>query len=143
MNGRDFLEVAKNLSRSQFEASLRSAISRAYYGLFNAAAQLLRELGFAVEHGPGAHGQVYHRLFNSGIERSIDFARIIDELRTQRNEADYNMQSLNFQNQAACSLRVAKAEIPNGLLADFNKEALRSQIRTGIREYEGKIGLHA
>jgi len=40
-------------------------------------------------------------------------------------------------------LRVAKAEAAIGLLADCNKDPLRGQIRTGIRDYERKIGLHS
>jgi len=139
MNGQDFLDVAKNLSRSQFEASLRSAISRAYYALLNCAIQLLLELGFTVDQGPGAHGQTHRRLFNCGIEQAIEFARVLDELRMQRNQADYNMKSAEFQNQTVCALRVAKAEIAIGLLAESNKEPLRSRIRAGIRDYERRI----
>jgi hypothetical protein len=52
------------------------------------------------------------------------------------------MKSAEFQNQANCTLRVAKVEIALGLLADCDKEPLRSQIRNGIREYERKIGLY-
>jgi len=139
MNGRDFLEVAKNLARSQFEASLRSAISRAYYALLNEAIQFLIELGFSVEHGPGAHGQVYRRLFNCGVSQMDEFSRILDELRTLRNQADYNMKSTDFQNQATSALRVATAAMAIELFNESNKEPLRSQIRTGIREYERKI----
>ncbi len=58
------------------------------------------------------------------------------------NEADYNMKSNEFQSQAICALRVAKAEAAIGLLVDCSKEPWRSQIRTGIREYERKTGLH-
>ncbi len=43
MRGADFLEVAKDLAKAQSEAALRSALSHAYYGLFNAAAQVLNE----------------------------------------------------------------------------------------------------
>lgn len=143
MNGQDFFDVAKNLSRSQFEASLRSAISRAYYALLNCTIQLLQGLGFAVDQGPGAHGQTHRRLSNCGIEEMIEFARVLDELRTQRNQADYNMKSAEFQSQANCALRIAKVEIAIGILADCAKEPLRGQIRAGIREYERKLGLNS
>jgi uncharacterized protein (UPF0332 family) len=143
MQGRDFLDVAKNLCRSQIEASLRSAISRAYYALLNTAAQLLMGLGFSMEQGPGVHGQVRNRFFNCGIEQLGEFSSTLDELRRQRNEADCNMKSKEFQSQAICTLRVAKAEAAIGLLTDCDKEPLRSQIRAGIREYERKIGLHS
>lgn len=85
MDGKDFLIAAKKLVRSQFEAGLRSSISRAYYGLFHVAAQFLAELGFSIEQGPSVHGAVRNRLSNSGVEPLVDFAQTLDELRTQRN----------------------------------------------------------
>ena len=139
MRGQDFLVVAKNLMKSPFEASVRSAISRAYYALLNSAVELLTGLGFSVEQGPGKHGQVRNRLSNSGVAQLVDFSHIFDELRTQRNAADYNMKSKEFQNQPICALRIAKTELAIGLLTECNKEPLRSQIRTNIREYDRKI----
>jgi len=143
MQGRDFLAVAENLVKSQFEASIRSAVSRAYYAVLNSANELLLDLGFSVERGPGVHGQVRNRLSNCGVETLADFPAIFDELRAQRNDADYNMKSKEFLDQAICALRVARAELAINLLADCNKEPLRSQIRAGIREYERKLGLHS
>ncbi len=139
MQGRDFLDVAKNLARSHYEASLRSAISRAYYALLNSAVQFLLELGFHVGQGPGKHGEVHHRLFNCGLEQMVEFSKLLDELRRRRNDADYDMSSAQFQSQPTCALWVANAELAIGYLVDCNKEPLRSQIRAGIREYEGKM----
>jgi len=63
----------------------------------------------------------------------------MDELRTQRNKADYDLGSKGFQNQAICALKVAGAELAIELLTQCNKEPLRSQIRNNIRAYESKI----
>ncbi len=139
MDGREFLEAAKSLAKSQSEAFLRSAISRAYYALLNVASQFLIRLGFVVQRGPAKHGQVYAWLFNCGVDKMVDFARLLDELRTRRNEADYDMDSKEFQNNVICSLRVAKAELALKLLAECDKTSLRQQIQNGIREYERKI----
>lgn len=139
MQGQDFLVVAKNLIKSQFEASIRTAISRAYYAVLNSANELLLDLGFSVERGPGVHGQVRNRLANCGVETLADFQAIFDELRAQRNDADYNMKSKEFHDQTICALRVARAALAINLLADCNKEPLRSQIRKGIHDYEKQI----
>lgn len=139
MQGKDFLEVAKTLIRSKFEASLRSAISRAYYALFNSAAQFLMDLGFSIDKGPGVHGTIRDRFYHSGTEQLIDFAQTLDELRTRRNKADYDMISKEFQNQAMCVLNVAGAELAIKHLTNCNKEPLRSQIRKNIQGYERKI----
>jgi uncharacterized protein (UPF0332 family) len=139
MDGKDFLISAKKFVRSQFEADLRSAISRAYYALFHSAAQFLAELGFHIEQGPGVHGAVRNRLYNCGVEQLVDFAQTMDELRTQRNKADYDMNSKEFQNQAISALKVAAAELASEIVSQCNVEPLRSQIRNNIREYERKI----
>ena len=73
MKGADFLIVAKDLLKAQSEAALRSAISRAYYALFNSAAEVLREWGFTVSDGPGAHGEIRNRFSNCGIEQVTNF----------------------------------------------------------------------
>jgi len=139
MQGADFLEVAKDLAKSHSEAALRSAVSRAYYALFNVAAQVLIEWGFVVSQGPGAHGEVRNRFSNCGIEQVTDFVHSLDELRARRNQADYNMNSKAFDNRTHCALLVASAGVAIQTLKEFRQEPLRRQIQTGIREYERKI----
>ena len=140
MSGREFLQVAKKLSRSKGEASLRSAISRAYYALFNVASQYLGELGFTVEKGPGGHGHMHYRLSNSGVEQMIKFSQVLNAMRRQRNNADYDMNAKDFQNQTTCALWIARAELAVTLLDKCDKEPLRSQVRAGIRDYDAKTG---
>lgn len=107
--------------------------------MLNAASQLLSRSGFDVQRSPAKHGQVYRWLFNCGVEKLVDFARLLDEMRTRRNEADYDMDSKEFQNSAICSLRVAKAELALNLLAECDKDSQRQQIQNNIREYERLI----
>ncbi len=139
MKGEEFLAVAKAMLPLRTEAAFRSAISRAYYALFNSAALLLRELGIAIVQSPSGHGDLKHFLFNCGVAQAMDFARVLDELRTKRNLADYNMETAIFQNQNDCSWLVAKAEIAIKTLVTFKHEPLRTQIQTGIQDYERKI----
>jgi uncharacterized protein (UPF0332 family) len=139
MKGEDFLEIAKALLRMKSEAAWRSAIGRAYYALINAAAQLFREWGIAVAQGPSVHGDIQNSFSNCGVERAADIARVLSELRTKRNQADYDMASKGFDDQNFCALLVAKAETTIKTLTTFKQEPLRTQIQTGIRAYESKI----
>ncbi len=139
MKGEDFLVVAKAMLQLRTEAASRSAISRAYYALFNSASHLLRELGVVIVQSPSGHGEVKNYLFNCGITPAVDFARTLDELRTKRNLADYNMETAIFLNQNDCAWLVAKAEIAVRAIATFQQEPLRQQIQNGIRAYERKI----
>lgn len=81
MNGEDFLEIAKALQRMKSEAAQRSAISRAYYALFNQATQLLQTWGMAVLQNPSGHAEVQNRFFNSGVQPGADLGCVLKELR--------------------------------------------------------------
>ncbi|NUO78752.1 hypothetical protein HUU05_01645 [candidate division KSB1 bacterium] len=74
MKGEDFLAVAKAMMQLRTEAGFRSAISRAYYALFNSASHLLRELDVTIAQSPSGHGDVKNFLFNCGIDQAVDFA---------------------------------------------------------------------
>jgi hypothetical protein len=86
MEAKDYFDLAQKLAQMRTEAAIRSAISRAYYALLNSAVQLLQQLGFRVEQGPGKHGEVYRRLFNSGIKQKNRFV-VNFELRFARMKA--------------------------------------------------------
>jgi len=139
MKGEEFLEVGKALLRMKSEAAQRSAISRAYYALFNEATQLLQAWGMTVSQNPSGHAEVQNRFFNCGVMSGADFGRDLKELRSKRIQADYNMAAKDFQNQNYCALLVAKAESAMKTVSTFKQESLRQQIQTGIREYERKI----
>jgi len=139
MDGKEFIDAAKDLLRLRYEAALRSAVSRTYYAMFNSAAQYLVESGFSVYQSHVGHGQVYQWFFNSGVELLIEFSRVLNDLRRRRNEADYNMKSDEFRDSTKCALQVAQAQLLIENLSDCRKEPLRSQIRNNIRAYESKI----
>ena len=65
MNPRAFLEVADELATGIHEGFWRSAVSRAYYGAFHAARQLLVTCGFEVPRVDRAHAYLSMRLSNS------------------------------------------------------------------------------
>jgi hypothetical protein len=51
------------------------------------------------------------------------------------------MKSTEFAKQMTGALRIAKAKMAIQVLEKYNKEPIRSQIRTNIRNYERKIGV--
>jgi hypothetical protein len=67
MEGKEFLTVAQKLAQARTEASIRSAYSRAYYGIFNMGLKLLSDLGFILPKDAFSHELLYHRLNNCGI----------------------------------------------------------------------------
>jgi len=92
----DLLALAEALVRDPNspgpeEASLRSAISRAYYAAFCSARNFARAKdGLVVSKGPRAHGQVIGH-FKATRDRSRrKIGTDLDRLRVNRNKADYD-----------------------------------------------------
>lgn len=95
MNWADYLVLAKGLAGHPFEASKRSAVSRAYYGAFNGGRRWL-EANVTPIDNRGAHGQVWgtFKAAEHASEATRSAWRLVgvlgDSLRALRNQADYD-----------------------------------------------------
>jgi len=135
-----FLDVAKKFLNTPSEAAYRSAVSRAYYAVFHAAANFLEKLGFKKTKGPQAHEEIPARFNNCGVADGEKIADWLHDLHRQRILADYDLKSDQFAAQFRVAFWVAKAEQAiltlNTLSASQNTCI---QIRNGIRAYEEKL----
>lgn len=99
MDGRAFLQVAREVFRGRTEAHWHSAAGRAYYALMLECRAALQRWGFQVPHGPGVHNFVRLRFSRTG---DADLQAISDDLDWMcrvRNYADYEIPvSLSFAN---------------------------------------------
>lgn len=100
MDPRDFHKLAIRLAGGSSAADCRTAIGRAYYAVFNVGAQHLRNLGFKVRKGPGAHGEVQLCLANSGDADVMRAASDIGLLHSRRNKADYQLDHRDVEDPA-------------------------------------------
>lgn len=112
MNPTDFISLAVRLSGSRQEADLRTAVSRAYYGAFHAARELLEQcgVGFPAKElfGADVDTKVRFCLANTGDADASLIANKLSDLRSQRNFADYDLKSDRFspahpKNVTVCS----------------------------------------
>lgn len=95
------------------EAKLRSAISRAYYGVFNLAKELIQSQGYTVPKRD-AHKFVIDWLQGStNIEWTLLGIKL-NYLRDQRCKADYGDHVGNWEKNARLNLKMA-IEVKNGL----------------------------
>src|SRR2546423_12057716 len=90
MDFRDFLPLADTLANGTTEAEWRSACSRGYYAAFHVARKLLLSLGFRVPQADRAHGDLWLRLSNAGVADVQRAGRLLNDLRRERNRADYD-----------------------------------------------------
>lgn len=102
MTGADLIDVAARLTANaaagESEARYRSAASRAYYGAFHLVCGFLKQKsGLAVLKNHHGHRQAYLNLLTTARPEAIEAARLLDDLRSDRNRADYDLQSAKFR----------------------------------------------
>lgn len=101
MNAIEFLNLAHRLAASTGEAQARSSISRSYYAAFHVAKELIESCGVVLPDGPEAHARLRQCLGNCGDANAAAAASKLDSLRLIRNDADYELHSINFESADA------------------------------------------
>jgi uncharacterized protein (UPF0332 family) len=134
MEGKDFLTIALQYCGSSSEAERRTAVSRAYYALFNTIKYLLRAKGFPIRKSANGHDQLYRYLNNSGLTDAQAIASKLNSLRTVRNDADYELHKSGFDVNN-CTLYCRQAEKSFERFDSLNIEQLSKDIET----YKKKI----
>jgi len=136
-----FLKLAKSLCKqSNNEAALRSAVSRGYYGLFNLAKQFVEQYVHKLPKGAESHVKVYRYLNNCGLEEVVEVAGDLNELRDDRNDADYELNIDDFKDVNFVTLACSKAQLAYDAFESFSKNSKnRKKLVRGIREYMNKI----
>lgn len=92
----DYLKLAEALTRDPIspgpeEASLRTAISRAYYAAFRSASNLAASRGEIIPTGsPGDHGLVINHFQQATDPARQKIGASLSRLRSNRNRADYD-----------------------------------------------------
>ena len=138
MSPRDILDVASDLVAGPREADWRSGVSRAYYAAFHVARLLLEGCGFAVPRAEQAHAYLWLRLSNTG-RPDVDAAGAkLDNLRSKRNWADYDL-----NRPFAEALAVAWVQNAEDVIDLFEQVPtlphVQQQIVDGIRGYERDV----
>lgn len=91
MDPRDFIVQADLLARTDTAVGHRSAVSRAYYGAYNVATELLDALRFRIPRGHAGHEAVQDRLHYAGVDSVIHAGAVLRRLQDVRARTDYRM----------------------------------------------------
>lgn len=134
------LHLAKKLSRrSGDEAALRTCVSRSYFGLFNFLRQFLMQNEVRVCKTPQAHTEVYRCLYNCGVDEVQRVASHLNDLRSQRNSADYDIEGKKFGDPNTAALAFLKAQKAYQSFKDIiSRGTNRRRITQGVQEYKRK-----
>ena len=136
MNARAFLTQAQRLVSLAGEEDWRSAVSRAYYSVFHVAREFMEGLGFTVPQADRAHGYLWLRLQNCGEPSLEQLGRDLQEMRRQRNFADYDLNRAYRQSDAQREVQRAARLI---LIFDAVVEPTRTQVMDTMKDYESDV----
>jgi len=130
-------KLIKDTTKETCEASLRTCVSRSYYALFNIIVQFIGEsFPQVLSRSAGDHEKVYQYLYNCGVDNVKVVASSLNDLRDQRNDADYKLNMNKFEvNSVVLLYKKAGIAIQNFENAIQNAEGRRSVIQ-GIKSYK-------
>ena len=104
-----YVILAEELAaRTQDEAALRSAVSRAYYGVFGKTRELLRAEGVSLPASGRVHRLIWRQCRSATEPRRRHLGLAGDWLRDKRNAADYGDSLSDLPLLAGDSIRVAR-----------------------------------
>ena len=138
MNGDAFFLLASQWvspeKSSVSEALCRSAVSRAYYGVFHIARRLLNEMGFTFKN-ENEHERIPQDLMNCRDGEAYEAGRMLGDLRTERNRADYEIDDPQYGKLQYARTQIATALDIKVILSAIAQNPKRELVRKGIREY--------
>jgi uncharacterized protein (UPF0332 family) len=133
----DFISLAGKLAATANagDAVYRTAVSRAYYGVFHLAASLLAQLGYSAPRTANVHVFVQHHLNGSGHPSACAAASLLGDLHAARNRADYQLGRNTAGTQAVAKFCVEMAHEIRTALWECSQSPAREQVRSGIAAY--------
>ncbi|MBI2759865.1 MAG: HEPN domain-containing protein [Chloroflexi bacterium] len=130
MDPHDFLSLARELADADTPAHYRTALTRAYYAVYNVACDVFLMLGLPVERGHAGHEIVRERLRTSGVDRLVHVGAQLRRLHNIRVKADYWMLGPQPEQRATVERWLAHAE---QLVADLDAVAVQPGVQDRIR----------
>jgi uncharacterized protein (UPF0332 family) len=141
MNPRDYLQCAAELVKKGAAADCRTSVSRAYYAVFHVARDYLLQGGFRVAKSDSAHIMVARFLSWSNDMAIGDVSAQISDLRSARNEADYDLDRLRLENVKNASMWIETArsciDVLDAAFTGSNREVIFQAIRVNEKKVTG------
>jgi uncharacterized protein (UPF0332 family) len=139
MDARKFHQLASKLASGTQAVEFRTAINRAYYAVYHVGVEILKGMGFQISEGPGGHGEVRNRLYNSNDDEVKKVASQLGTLYSQRLDADYRLYKTNVEKQKNAQAAVKQADKMIQILDICCSGPKRAQIIQAIQEWEQKV----
>ncbi len=132
MTGDDFIALADKLGSNQDEASLRSAVSRAYYGAFHLAREFLEAIRRPVPRNVNAHVEVARQLQRSGQRDAYRAGSLLGDLHSKRIKADYRLDDQRVGTIPFTELCIETAREIQSAIKACHTEPARGEIQSRL-----------
>ena len=126
MDGRAFLDVARELAAGSTAAHWRSSVGRSYYALFLEGRDLLQRWGFTPQRRDPVHSFVRLRFDYAADADLVVVGRRLDDLSRLRNTADYELQSTAFVDDTEAQTSLSDATDALARLDAVDADPVRS-----------------
>jgi hypothetical protein len=143
MKPSDFVTVALDLvnKAAPTAADLRTAVSRAYYALYNTAVAFLSQVGLSAVSTQEAHREIPKGLRHCADPKLMAVAAVLDGLRTARWEADYDMAAASPEHLKTVKKHVHHAKQAVKELEACEQDKARFQAaRNSLRSWAAGVG---
>ncbi len=138
MSPEQFLQLANRLALSAASgpAEFRTAISRAYYGIFHTARQVLNEqMQFYCKSGANEHQWIQRHFANCSSKIARKAGRLIQTMHDARKQADYELANAIIENIAEARAALERAEEVKKLLQLCGSPANVATIKAEMLQY--------
>jgi uncharacterized protein (UPF0332 family) len=138
MNPEDFIDLADQLAAdpAASAATMRTAASRAYYGAYLFAREILLVAWRQARlFGGNEHKALQICFLNCGVPEGFVIGKLLESLHQSRREADYDLHLHHPGTQVNALFCVARAREIVSQLNQVNAGATGLQIRAGISQY--------
>lgn len=135
MDAHDFLSLAIRLSASPLEAEARTAVSRAYYGVFHLAQAFVCERCGVATPIDQSHAKLSLCLRNAGHPTADKAGSKLDTLRSARRVADYRLNDPLPRKRDWVQMQLGEMRRFVDALTECSAAAAFPTIADGIRHY--------
>ena len=139
MTARDFLDLAKELAEENQPAKLRSALGRAYYAVYNSAAECQKNMGFSLYTGQSSgrnHSLVRDRFGYVVTDNVKALYRDMKDLHDMRKCADYDLADADAEDIETVKAHVELAEEVLGFIEGITSSSSIATIIQEIGDYD-------
>jgi hypothetical protein len=132
-----FLTLAEKLAADSGPAECRSAISRAYYAVYNTGERFLEKMKFR-RPKKDFHVVLQRRLLASGDTEIVQIGSDLGDFHQERIHADYQMDDRDPENENNAAAAIKKA---TKMIAAFDNCPIYGSRWIGIRELIAKANV--